>query len=89
MKSAAASEKGKLPESAKDKTPPMAAEKGKGPMPSPSISVKRKSVARKKGRARGVVIEEPLVDTASPQAQDMQVGNDRIRAFENRECIGE
>ncbi len=67
----------------------MAAEKGKGPMPSPVISLKRKSAAKKKGSARGVVIEEPLDAIASPQEQDIHVSDDRVRDFENLECIGE
>ncbi len=53
--------KGKAPASEKEKIPPTAIEKGKAPMQQTPMSMKRKCVERKKGRARGIEIDEPLV----------------------------
>ncbi len=52
--------KGKAPASSKAKTPPTAAEKGKAPMQQTPVSMKRKTVAKRKWRARGIEFEEPI-----------------------------
>ncbi len=54
------------------------------------VSTKKKSVVRKKTKARGIQIEEPLA-SAPPSVEENTVHTDtqRIKVFENRECIGE
>ncbi len=54
------------------------------------VSMKRKSVARKKGRARGIDIREQVAhEQSSLEAELVPVSKGRLKAFENRECIGE
>ncbi len=83
---ASATSKGKASASEKAKTPPTAVEKGKAPME--PMSMKRKSVALKRGRSRGIEIEEQLasepptqefVNISSDRIKDLKTGNVSVR----------
>ncbi len=77
----AAAGKGKAPVGTKAKTPSIPAEKGKAPMePTP---MKRKTVAKRKGRARGIEVTEP------PPKNVVHISSERIKAFKKHEFIGE
>ncbi len=52
------------------KSPASAAEKGKAPMES-SFSTKKKTIARKKTRAGGIRIEEPLASAPPPMEENV------------------
>ncbi len=53
-------------------------------------SMKKKSVARKKTRTRGIRIEEPLASAPPSMDENIaQIDMQRMKAFENRNCTGE
>ncbi len=90
LKKTAATSKGKAPATSNAKTLPTAAEKGKAPMQQTPMSMKWKTVAKRKGRARGIEIQVPIASEQSPlEAGFVHVSSDRIKDFEKCECIGE